>query len=185
MPGIALQGDHIVYYSSPAGYLNKDIAVVDTMFRGDEMTTWLAKRQLRAEWRDGVYERLMAGGAAESLRRGETPEPLKSCRVWRLRPDAEFGMRHRDYRSFFREFGQPNPDDYTAIFDGQVPTNDLAALDERFTNDPPRGFEYPLSKGDVLELYDAGGSETYYADQMGFVKFEFGCPAQGLELQCP
>lgn len=173
MPGIVLRGSHIIYYSSPAGYLVKNIAVVDSMFRGDEMNAWLSRQNLQAEWRDGVYERLVDGGALDAFAHGDEPQAPKSCRVWRFRPDTDFGMRLKDWRTLCRQYGPPCREHYTAIYDGQVATSDLAALDDKFSNDPPRGFEYPLAMGDVLELYDENGSECYYADRNGFVKFDF------------
>lgn len=185
MPGIVQKGDHIIYYSSPAGYVNKHIAVVDNMFHSQEMENWLAKRQLQADWRDGVYERLAAAGLAEAFGRGEeAPEELKSCRVWRLRNDVDFGMRLKDFRAFQNQYGTPDRNDYDIIFDGQVETNDLHKLDEKFSDHPPRGFDgHPLAMGDVMELYDSEGSDFYYADRQGFYRFEFAESSTGPALE--
>ena len=61
MPGITLKNGLISYYGNPAGYTEKETAVVDSIFRNDELTDWLKSRSLTPQWPDGVMERLAAG----------------------------------------------------------------------------------------------------------------------------
>lgn len=61
MLGIALKNGLISYYGNPAGYTEKEKAVVDSIFRNDELTAWLKNRSLTPHWTDGVMERLAAG----------------------------------------------------------------------------------------------------------------------------
>ncbi|WP_418485924.1 YodL domain-containing protein [Dysosmobacter sp.] len=50
--------------------------------------------------------------------------------------------------------------------------------------DPVPGYDgRPIGISDVLELYDADGSEFYYCDRVGFRQIEFA-PRQEMEL-CP
>ena len=53
MPGITLQNGLISYYGNPAGYTEKNKAVVDRIFQSDELSGWLRGRGLAAEWTDG------------------------------------------------------------------------------------------------------------------------------------
>ena len=61
MLGITLKNGLISYYGNPAGYTEKEKAVVDSIFRNDELSTWLKSRSLTPQWTDGVMERLLAG----------------------------------------------------------------------------------------------------------------------------
>ena len=61
MQGITEQGGLISYYGNPAGYIKKDTAVVDRIFKTDQMIRWLQNRNLSADWADGVMERLLTG----------------------------------------------------------------------------------------------------------------------------
>ena len=61
MAGITLENDRITYYGNPAGYRQKDTAVVDCIFRCDELTAFLDSRGLTPKWTEGVMERLLAG----------------------------------------------------------------------------------------------------------------------------
>lgn len=53
MQGITLKSGLISYYGNPAGYTEKDAAVVDHIFQTEELTGWLAGRGLTPKWTDG------------------------------------------------------------------------------------------------------------------------------------
>lgn len=56
MPGITLKNGLISYYGNPAGYTEKDNAVMDNIFQNDELSAWLQSRSLTPQWTDGVME---------------------------------------------------------------------------------------------------------------------------------
>ena len=87
MPGITLKNGLISYYGNPAGYTEKEKAVVDSIFRNDELTNWLKSRSLTPQWTDGVMERLAAGEQMGGM--AEAAAPLKSVRIWQLKPDTD------------------------------------------------------------------------------------------------
>ena len=67
------------------------------------------------------------------------------------------------------------------VYDGQIGTNDLEEIYTLF-REPVFGYEgRPIGISDVVELYDASGSEFYYCDRIGFQKIEFA-PAQELNM---
>lgn len=171
MPGITLDGGLISYYGNPAGYLDKDKAVVDSVFRCDELTGWLKGRGLTPLWTDGVLERLLAG---ERMGGGENAAPLKNVRIWQLYPHVDVRMKFIEYAEQLTKFGEPRPEDYRVAYDGQLDTNDLERIDERFSARQPPGFSgHALSMSDVIELYDDAGSVFYYVDRSVFRQIGF------------
>jgi hypothetical protein len=46
--GIEQRNGCVWYYGNPAGYIDRDTAVVDTMFQNDELNRWLSKNSLSA-----------------------------------------------------------------------------------------------------------------------------------------
>ena len=46
MLGITLKNGLISYYGNPAGYTDKEKAIVDSIFQNDELTIWLQSRSL-------------------------------------------------------------------------------------------------------------------------------------------
>ena len=119
-------------------------------------------------------------GAAASTRR---LRPLKSCRVWQLTRDSPINMRFIPYEALLERFGQPDRKHYETVYDGLVGTNDPEEIYTLF-RDPVPGYDgRPIGISDVLELYDADGSEFYYCDRVGFRQIEFA-PQQEMDL-CP
>ncbi|WP_449290480.1 YodL domain-containing protein [Oscillibacter ruminantium] len=175
MPGITLKNGLISYYGNPAGYKEKEKAVVDSIFRNDELSTWLKSRSLTPQWTDGVMERLLAG---ERLG-GETAAPLKNVRIWQLKPDVDVCMKFIPYEEMVRQFGAPSPEAYRIAYDGQLDTNDPEAIYARCNVNHPSGYNgHSLSMSDVVELYDTQGSEYHYCDRFGFQKISFESPEQ-------
>lgn len=180
MPGITLQNGRISYYGNPAGYTEKNKAVVDRIFQSDDLSAWLRGRGLAAEWTDGVMERLIAG---EKLG-AETTTPLKNVRIWQLRPEVDVRMKFISYTDMARQFGEPCPEDYHIAYDGQLDTNDLEAIYDRFDTHPPAGSSgQALAMSDVVELYDGSGGDFYYTDRRGFQKIDFSPREQTQDMK--
>ena len=149
--------DRVLYYSNPAGYIAEKEAVVDTMFQTQELERFLQKQALTIRWEDGVYDRLLL--------------------------DSPINMRFIPYEALLERFGQPDRKHYETVYDGLVGTNDLEEIYMLF-RDPVPGYDgRPIGISDVLELYDADGSEFYYCDRVGFRQIEFA-PQQEMDL-CP
>lgn len=152
--------DRILYYSNPAGYIAEKEAVVDTMFQTQELERFLQKQAIPIRWEDGVYDRLLLGQRGGRFD-PEAP-PLKSCRVWQLTRDSPINMRFIPYEALLERFGQPDRKHYETVYDGLVGTNDPEEIYTLF-RDPVPGYDgRPIGISDVLELYDADGSEFYY-----------------------
>lgn len=176
MPGITLRGGLISYYGNPAGYVGKETAVVDIIFQGDELTAWLKNRSLTPRWTDGVMERLLSGERPGGV---EAAAPLKNVRIWQLKPDVDILMKFISYKEMVRQFGEPSPEDYHIAYDGQLGTNDLETIYARCNINHPPGYDgHSLSMSDVVELYDAQGSEFHYCDRFGFEQISFEGPEQ-------
>lgn len=172
MEGITLKNGLISYYGNPAGYTEKDTAVVDCIFQTEEMAGWLAGRSLTPKWTDGVMERLMAG--EQPSVGGETAAPLKNMRIWQLKPETDVYMKFISLDEMTKDFGSPNPEHYRIAYDGQLGTNDLEAIFERCNVNHPPGYNgHSLSMSDVVELYDSSGSQYHYCDRFGFKQIEF------------
>ena len=171
--------DYISCYGNLAGYIAEKEAVVDTMFQTEELEAFLQKQELAICWEDGVYDRLLLGQRSGSF----DPEalPLKHCRIWQLARDSPIPMRFIPYETMVQRFGRPCRDSYEPVYDGQIGTNDLEEIYTLF-REPVSGYEgRPIGISDVVELYDASGSEFYYCDRIGFQKIEF-VPMQELNM---
>lgn len=176
MPGITLQNGLISYYGNPAGYMEKETAVVDSIFQSGELSGWLEARSLTPQWTDGVMERLLAG---EQPGNTESAALLKNVRIWQLKANVDVRRKFIPYEDLLRRFGEPNPDDYRIAYDGQLNTNDLEAIYTRCNAHPPPGYNgHLLSMSDVVELYDNNGGAFYYCDRSGFRETGFESQAQ-------
>jgi len=180
MSGITLENGLVSYYGNPAGYTEKGSAVVDSIFKNDELTTWLTSRSLIPKWTDGVMEQLLAGGR---MKGGETMTPLKNVRIWQLKPESDVRMKFVSLDERVMNFGQPRMEDYRLAYNGQLHTNDLEEIYVRCNMDHPPGYDgHSLSMSDVVELYDADGSEYHYCDRLGFKQTEFASDEQAEEM---
>ncbi len=192
MNGIEIRGGRVLFYGNEAGYVENGKAVVDPIFRGAELSDFLAKQKLEPLWTNGVYDRLAAArentvftqphGQAHGI---PGKPPLKSCRVWQLKPDVDVRMKFIGYDEMVKHFGGPDSGQYRLVYDGQVETNDLEELYAKFNTEQPPGYEgHSLSMSDVVELYDEAGSSFHYVDRFGFREIGFEPPGQG-PLQGP
>ena len=186
MNQIRIENGIIMYYGNRAGRLDDGCAVVDPMFKGQELTSFLERqRHIReVKWTDGMFDRLMAGG-----QEGAAVRELRNVRVWQLKPDVDVYMKFIRYEETCRKFGPPDRENYQTVYDGAAEINDLEALYMKFGNDgsalPASYRGHSLSMSDVLELYDSTGSSFYYVDRAGFQEIEFAAPqqAQGQTMQ--
>ena len=162
----------IGYYGNLVGYVDQQSAVVDPIFRSDELCAFLARRGLEPDWTDGVYDRLASGASPAPDAGGPS---LRACRLWQLKGGVEVGMKFLPYDKLLQGYGPPDPADYQAAYDGQVETNDLEALYDKFRLGRPAGFtgEHPIAMSDVIELYDRHGSEFWYVDQYQLLPIAF------------
>ena len=177
MKGITIEKDTIVYYGNAAGYVSGNKAIVDPLFESQEMQDFLNRQKDISEvkWVDGVFDRLSNG-------QKETHELtlLKNCRIWQLRPGAAVW---KDIVSFGKPLPEPALEDYAVVYDGQLDSNDLEAIYDKFTERRPPGFSgHPMSVSDLVELYDSGGSAFYYLDRTCFRQVELSQPEQGFEM---
>jgi hypothetical protein len=171
MKGIEIKNRCLYFYGNPIGYADKNGFVLDNMFRCDELENWLAKQSLTLRWTDGVYDRFVCG---EQVQAGELPVPLKSCRIWQLKPDVDIMKKFIGYQEMTEKYGEPYNEDYNLVYDGQIETNDLEDIWTKFNARHPPGYAgYSLSMSDVIELYDHNGSEFHYVDRIGFKQISF------------
>ncbi|WP_353095431.1 YodL domain-containing protein [Tissierella praeacuta] len=172
MSSIKLKNDCIFYYGNPAGYVEKDIATVDSMFQNEEFENWIYQRKLIPKWTEGVFERLSKGDTVHF--NDELLIPLKSCRIWQLRTDVSPDRKFIGYEELKETFGEPDKDNYKIVYEGEIETNDLEEIYTKFNLNHPQGFTgHSLSISDVIELYDSTGSEFYYVDRFGFKEIDF------------
>ena len=116
--------NRLIFYGNPVGYVKDDAAVVDEMFRTDELNQYLSRMNLTPRWEDGIFDRLVSGEVT-----GEEPvQPRKGCRIWQLKKDVDVAMRFIGYEDQVRKFGEPDAGNYTLVFDGDLGTSDLEQI---------------------------------------------------------
>lgn len=171
MKGIQIKNNLILYYGNTAGYIEKDKAIVDPMFKNDELRSYLTeKKGLELEWRNGIFARLAEG----KLDREGNLRVLKKCRIYQLKPDVDVLIKFIGYDELMEHFGKPDPDNYRVVYEGEVETNNLEELFAKFNLDLPIGYNgHSLSMSDVVELYDDSGSSFHYVDRFGFKEIFF------------
>ncbi|MFR8334701.1 MAG: YodL domain-containing protein [Oscillospiraceae bacterium] len=118
-------------------YVKDDAAVVDEMFQTDELSHYLARLNLTPQWKEGVFDRLAAGEAPGE----ELGQPQKGCRIWQLRKGVDVTMRFIGYEDLIKRFGEPDADNYTQVFDGDLGTNDLEQIYAICRDSPPPGYQ--------------------------------------------
>lgn len=171
MAGIAVKNNVILYYGNMAGYVEDGRAVLDPIFKNEHLARFLQeKKGLELFWQAGVYDRLSHGKTDLT---GEV-QPVKNCRLYQLRAQVPPEERFLDFEDQVARYGMPDPGRYEEVYDCQIETNDLEAIYEKFEKEfLQRSTGRPIAISDVLELYDAKGSEYYYVDHYGFQKIGF------------
>ncbi len=163
--------NRLIFYGNPIGYIRpgEQTAAVDILFQGQELEAELQRLKLAPQWEDDLYDRIISGDFAP-----DSGTPLKRCRVWQLRPDTEVAMRFISYEQMVKLYGEPRAEQYQPVYDGTPNTNDLEQLYTLYRDCPPEGYHgHRMGLGDVVELYDSGGSEFYYCDRIGFQPIAF------------
>ena len=95
-------------------------------------------------------------------------------RTWQLKKDVDVAMRFIGYEDQVRKFGEPDAENYTLVFDGDLGTSDLERIYTICRDAPPPGYQgYRMALSDVVELYDDSGSEFYYCDRVGVQPIRF------------
>lgn len=157
------------YYGNRVGYVKNDTAFVDEMFKKADIADFLGKENgFKIEWQKDIYDRLIKGEIVN-------PEQiaLKNCRLYQLKANTNVRMRFIGYKELKeRGFKEPNVADYKVVYDGNVGTNDLEGIYDRFDGpNKPEGFtEGGIYISDVIELYDENSSEFYYVNPTSFEK---------------
>lgn len=167
MRSVEIRNGCLFYYGSAVGYLEGDGLTADPMFRREDLERWLERKNLPVRWVDGVYDRLANG---ESI---QNAQPLKSLRIWQLKPDTPIEMRFIGLERMAREFDGPNPSQYRIAYDGQAESQELEDIWNKFCRRTLPGGDHPLAISDVIELYDVGGSAFYYVDKREIVSVDF------------
>ena len=157
--------NRLIFYGNPVGYVKADTAVVDEMFRTDELNQYLSRMNLTPRWEDGIFDRLVSGEVT-----GEEPaQSRKGCRIWQLKKDVDVAMRFIGYEDQVRKFGEPDAGNYTLVFDGDLGTSDLERIYTICRDAPPPGYQgYRMALSDVVELYDDfyGDKPLFLADML-------------------
>ncbi|HEX2925316.1 MAG TPA: YodL domain-containing protein [Ruminiclostridium sp.] len=176
MNGISIKNDRIMFYGNTAGYIEGEKAVVDPMFQCEELKDYLTReRKLEVKWTNGVYDKL----ANSKLDIGGSIPDLKNCRIYQLKPEVNVLMKFIGYNELIKSFGEPRLENYNVVYDGQLETNDLESIFEKFNLYHPEGFSgHSLSISDVIELYSGNDSTYHYVDSFGFKEIDFKPPEQ-------
>ena len=95
--------NRLIFYGNPVGYVKADTAVVDEMFRTDELNQYLSRMNLTPRWEDGIFDRLVSGEVTGE----ELAQSRKGCRIWQLKKDVDVAMRFIGYEDQVRKFGEP------------------------------------------------------------------------------
>lgn len=159
----------IEYYGNQVGYVKDNKAVVDVMFQREEIAEFLTQKNgISVEWKDDVYGNLLKGNIEETV-------TSKNCRIYQLKPETDLRMRFVGYNDLMEKgFGEPNVSNYRVVFDGNVGTEVLESIYDKFDGpDEVEGFDATgIFISDVIELYDDESSEFYYINPSGFLKLE-------------
>ena len=144
--GKTLDGDgHGLLASIQIEMCIRDSITADPMFRREDLERWLERKNLPVRWVDGVYDRLASGGPIQNAR------PLKSLRIWQLKPDTPIEMRFIGLERMAREFDGPNPSQYRIAYDGQAESQELEDIWNKFCRRTLPGGERPLAISDVYK----------------------------------
>ena len=158
----------IEYYSNRIGYIKNNLAVVDVMFKKNEVEDYLTEKNgIPIEWRDNIYSALISGNRLEDT------VLARNCRIYQLKPETDVCMKFIGYDELkHKGYGEPNISNYNKVFDGNVGTEVLDDIFVYFQNvsdkDDFDGHRMMIS--DVIEIYDDLSSEFYYVDKHNMVR---------------
>jgi len=158
----------IEYYSNRIGYIKNNLAIVDVMFKKNEVEDYLTEQNgIPIEWRDNIYSALISGN------RPEDTVLARNCRIYQLKSEADVCMKFIGYDELKNKgYGEPNVSNYNKVFEGNVGTEVLDDIFLYFQNvsdkDDFDGHRMMIS--DVIEIYDELSSEFYYVDKHNMVR---------------
>lgn len=168
---IRVVNNMIDYYGNPCGYTKNGQATVDIDFKCEELSQWLEDENYEVLWKENIFEKLALNVKFFS---DEEVKQLKGVRIWQLKNDADIDVRFVSYDDMCKRNREPNIEDYTEVFDGELYTNDLDKIYEICNLNHPEEYKgHSLSMSDVIELYDNQDSEFFYVDRFGFKQIEF------------
>ena len=183
MQSIEVKSDFIYYYGNPAGYIENDKAVIDPMFKSDELTEWFKRNKgIGIDWRDSVFDRLSSGKM--DTKTGDMKQSGE-CRIWQLKPTADPLIKYIGYDELLRVQGcPPDPVDYQMALCFQPDTDSLDGICAKFDEHPhPDLVGGKVNLSDIIEIRGENGSEYHYADRVGFVEVEFAYRQEQAEGQ--
>lgn len=171
--------NRLVFYGNLAGYVDENKAVADPQFQTAELERWLDKNHLKTEWQSGVFDKLTSGWDFS----GEA-EQFRNVRIWQLKPETDVYMKFISFDERLERFGDPDPADYSLVYDGNLGTENLDRIYEICNLQHPHGYHgHSLSMSDVVELYDENGSQCHYVDRFGFKEIDFAEQDMGMEMK--
>ena len=175
MEDIRIKNQIIYYYKTPVGYIDNTTACVDIDFKCQDIVDFCKNHNFECEFKNDIFKRLAEKEDVNPFTNKENI--LKKVRVWQLKPSSDFSMRFISFDDFIRNFGEPKIDDYKAVFDGEMPTNNLEIIyDICNVSIPSDYYGHPLSMSDIVELYDNEQSSFYYVDRVGFKEIDLFQP---------
>lgn len=170
MKSVEIRNSCLFYYGNPVGFMENDCVAVDPQFQREDLEGWLTRQGIAIRWVEGIYDRLISGGYHRVL---ESGSPLKACRIWQMGADTPIEMRFISLERMEREYGGPDPARYHVAFDGQVESDELEDIWNRFSCKALSNGDHPLAISDVIELYDDSGSAFFYVDRTQIVPIPF------------
>lgn len=167
MQNINIDGNLLIYYGNTAGYIESGKAIVDTMFESADLSEWLFEHwNLRCQFHDGVYKRLMSGQAPKEANPNQKPAAMKfRCRIWQLKPESDFMIRFRDYHELP---SPPNQANYEVAAKLDVETDSLEEICSLLEESG-----HLLRISDVIEIYTGNDSNFYYIGKTKYIPVEF------------
>ncbi len=185
MKKISFHNGVLIYYGNPAGYLQDGKVILDSLFYKEELVRWLKeKEQAEVEIREGVYDRLAAGGGMETAgppKEGKEVYAARSIRIYQLKQGSPIMMRFISLAERKkRGFGYPQRSEYALVYEGEVEKFDLEEVWEKFGRRLPAEFMrgedfkgHALSISDVVELAEEDDSRFFYVEPSGFEEIMF------------
>lgn len=159
------------YYGNRVGYIRNNTAYVDEMFQKADIQEFLTNESgIPVEWQKDIFDKLIRGELDNT-----NQLTLKNCRLYQLKNTTNVEMRYIKYNELkAKGFGEPNISDYKVVYDGNVGTNNLEEIYDRFDRGEMSGDfkEGGIYISDVIELYDEKSSAFYYINPTGFEKLE-------------
>ena len=158
----------IEYYSNRIGYIKNNLAIIDVMFKKNEVEDYLTEQNgIPIEWRSNIYSALINGNSQTEV------TPARNCRIYQLKPEIDICMKFIGYDELKNKgYGEPDISNYRMVFDGNAGTEILDDIFVCFQNILDKGdFDgHRMMISDVIELYDDTSSEFYYVDKYKMVR---------------